>query len=119
MLLKPPGLALTLPLLLTKTEIAGETAQSPPAISPDTAELEKDGGVGCALRVGQQTLKLIEPLLCTKNCAILLAYLVLHPLPLPLELGELALQLGAIPEKAEEPVIVDRLAAGEQLPGKG
>jgi len=119
MLLKPSCFLLVLPLLLTKTEITGKAAQAPPAIRPDATELKKDGGTGRAFRVRQQAFELIEPLLRAKNCSFLLPQLVNHPLPLTLELGKLPFQLGAIPEQAQELVVIDRLSANEQLPDKG
>jgi hypothetical protein len=90
MLLKPSGFPLTLPLLLTETEIADEAGQSPFAIRPDATELEKDGRIGRAFRVGQQAFKLIEPLLGAKNCALVLPQLIKHSLPLTLDLAKLA-----------------------------
>jgi len=69
--------------------------------------LEKDGRVGRALRISQETLELLEALLPTKDRALLLSELVTQALTFPLELGKLPLELRTVPEETQQPVIID------------
>jgi len=69
--------------------------------------LEKDGRVGRALRISQETLELLEALLPPKDRALLLSELVTQALTFPLELGKLPLELRTVPEETQQPVIID------------
>jgi hypothetical protein len=119
MLFKPGGLPPRLGFLLTGTQFAGQPGETPPAILPDPAQLEKHGGVGSPLGIGQQAFKLLQALLPAESSPLLLAQLVGQTGPVTLQAAEFALQLGAVPEKLKEPLVLGRLSTHEQLLGNG
>ena len=119
MLLEPCCLPLPLALLLAGSQVTGQPGQPAPPVGPDPAQLEKDGRIGRTLRISQESFELLEALLTPEYGALLLPELVTQTLTFPLELGEFTLQLGPVPEQAQELVVFDRLATGTKLLGEG
>jgi hypothetical protein len=118
-LFKPPRLVLTFQFLLAGGEIARQPAQAPASVGPDPAKLEEDCRIGSTLRISEQAFELLKSLLAPKDRPLLLPKLVPQPLAFALQLGKLTFELGPVPEQAQEPIVIDRFAAGKELLGSG
>jgi hypothetical protein len=70
-------------------------------------------------RIGQQAFELFEALLPPERGTFLLAKLIGKAGPVTLQAREFALQLGAVPEQLQEPLVFSGLSAEKQLLGNG
>ena len=118
-LLKTCGLPSQFRILLTRTELSRQTGQTPPTVLPDTTQLEKDGRIRRTFRIGQQAFELFQALLPPERRTFLLAKLIGKTGPVALQAGEFALQLGAVPEQLQEPLVFSGLSPEKQLLGNG